>query len=776
VLTAFPLQLARIIKSPGGGSKFGKKRGYTKGHEDEPRKKRFKRKLSRKPADHGGAGPSKPRSGKSKGGAGAKPKSGGGQRGNKQRNSRQGKGDKPKKTKSGGAKPGEAACDVIVEPPASFGDMLTRGLLEPEAVRLTEQAGLTLPMALSLSVFPAGGRIRRCPAAWGLVTKDHWVLGVVRGGFKIPFLSLPPTPMNSRNPPTDPEGMAVLDTEVEAMQTKAVIRRVDGNTDGVVSPFFARPKAEAGKWRPILSMKQVNLFIRYTKFRMVTIKDIRLWIRPDYFLSSLDLTDAYFSIPLCRTAWRFVRFVWRDLTYEFMTNMFGLGPSARLFTKVLAVVIRFLRKKFSMLIQGYIDDFLIQAMTATLCTRHTHVAIIIFHCLGFEVNMKKSSLVPAQSIAHLGFEWDSAAMLVTLPDKKVAGLRLWAANILDNGGCTAGQLRSFVGTAESTRPAVELAALHYRSLQALLPPVGAGENRFLSLTERAQEDLRWWRDALPRHKSSPLRRGPFTLTLSTDASGEWGWGGFSSRGYHQGKWEGEETTWHINRKELEAARRCLLPTIETGDYALVRMDSTAAVAYVNKHGGTRSSTLSNVALDFWKSVSDKGAWMRAAWVPREENQTADLLSKENLLRWEFGLLPEVTKALWDRWGTPAVDCFASSTFHSLPRYFSLASDPMAEDGDAFSVERWPETVYAFPPLPLVPLTLERIKTDAVTAILVVPDWTACKWWDGLQELLVAAPLQLGRPQSLLRPLPGARLPYLGRSLVACLVRGPRSRC
>ena len=61
---------------------------------------------------------------------------------------------------------------------------------------------------------------------------------------------------------------------------------------------------------------------------MVTIKDIRLWVREAYFFTSLDLQDAYFSISLHETVWRFTRFVWNGLTYKFMVNMFGLGPSA----------------------------------------------------------------------------------------------------------------------------------------------------------------------------------------------------------------------------------------------------------------------------------------------------------------------------------------------------------------------------------------------------------------------------------------------------------------
>jgi hypothetical protein len=81
---------------------------------------------------------------------------------------------------------------------------------------------------------------------WSQITPDKWVLDIVTGGYKVQFLSQPKTPMTAPNPPTDLDGMAVLDKEVEAMLAKRAIRRVDGNPDGVVSPFFARPLQASG--------------------------------------------------------------------------------------------------------------------------------------------------------------------------------------------------------------------------------------------------------------------------------------------------------------------------------------------------------------------------------------------------------------------------------------------------------------------------------------------------------------------------------------------------
>ena len=287
----------------------------------------------------------------------------------------------------------------------------------------------------------------------------------------------------------------------------------------MVSPFFARPKTTLGKWRPIVSLKKVNKHIRYVKFKMVTTKDIRMWIREGYFFTSIDLKDAYFSIPLFKTTWKFIRFVWDDVTYEFLVNMFGLGPSARLFTKVLASVIRFLRSRFGSLVQGYIDDFIFQAITEALCTLHTHIALIILHVLGFEVNFSKSMLTPTTKISHLGFNWDSVAMTLSVPEPKIDKIREIASDFLDKGGCTADAIRSFVGRLESVRPATPLAPLHYRSLQAMLPRETPWPGRrFLALSPKAGTDLEWWLHSFAPNAVAPLRRPGFTVDMTTDAS------------------------------------------------------------------------------------------------------------------------------------------------------------------------------------------------------------------------------------------------------------------
>ena len=667
--------------------------------------------------------------------------------------------------------------DALGTSEADLPPVLVTAMQDDEAIRMVQEAGIKINVT-GLNNLLIGGRIKHAPENWKIVApKNSFVLKVVSEGYKIDFIGAkePPVPMNFKNPPTDPEGQAVLDQEVKSMQEKGVIRMVSENKDGVVSPFFATPKAKPGKWRPILSMKKVNKFVRYVKFKMTTVRDIQRWLKQDNLMTSLDLSDAYFSIPLHRTAYKFVRFVWRDLTYEFLTNMFGLGPSARLFTKVLAPVVRFLRKALEAQVVGYIDDFLQQDEDKERCARKTRAAVIIFFCLGFKVNGEKSEMEPTKNITHLGFEWNTQTMTVTLPREKVEDLQERATQIMEVGDITVRQLQSLLGKLEATKPAISTAPLHFRFLQALLPKrlENIDGNTFLPLSEPAKRDLSWWAVSMHTQTSSPLSRGDFTLRMKTDASGLWGWGGHSARGATQGTWAGSEKSWHVNVKELEAGRRCLEEQMHIGDHVLLEMDSSAAVAFINKMGGTRSAPLRDKALELWKLVLGRQGWVTARWLPREQNQIADLLSKERLATWEFGLKPAQMDMIRDLWGEPTMDLFASSRFHTTPRYCSLEADPQADEIDAFRMGRWTNWSYAFPPLPLLEMTLDRIKKDRVKVIVVLPQWTETLWWRKVEEMMDSEVLHLGWYKDVLQGLPQKKLPRLGL-MVAILLSGGKS--
>ena len=90
-----------------------------------------------------------------------------------------------------------------------------------------------------------------------------------------------------------------------------------------------------------------------------------------------------------------------------------------------------------------------------------------------------------------------------------------------------------------------------------------------------------------------------------------------------------------------------------------------------------------------------------------------------------------------------VDLFGSCTFHQVDTYYSWFPDTKAAGRDAFTLPKWQGRAYAFPPVPLISLSLEKLERDQATAILVAPLWRSASWWDTAGALMVGDPWVLG---------------------------------
>ena len=652
-----------------------------------------------------------------------------------------------------------------------------------EAVARVTRAGLDTAMALSLHSLPPGGRISKAFSNWKCITSDMKVLHIVSRGYKLQFSGSPPKFFRGRNPvsPSDPTAAEVLDKEISQIVEKGAGVPVQDQPLQIISGIFIRPKKTPGKWRPCINVKFLNRFLHKTKFACIKLSMVRDWIKPGFYMASLDLADAYYSVPLAPSAFKYCRFRWRGVLYEYRTLFFGLSSSPRIFSKILHVVIIFLRDKFGMLIIAYLDDVLVQAPSAELCSLHMEILVIVISSLGYAVSFDKSELVPAQVREYLGLLWHSDNMTVSLPEAKRLKIVATASDMLRAGSVSVRNLRSFLGYLEAARHAIPLASLHFRNLQILLRPhirVGhhlANPDHLLAIDAGGGEDLTFWSNLTPACAAAPLRRAAAVpdVTIATDASGSFGFGGHSSAGgFFQGVWA-DTPPWvqqgSINLKELYTTLLAVQSLMPHGASVLLHVDNSTAVSYVNRQGGQRSSALNRAAQLLWREVLRRGGWVTAKWVPRDLNQCADLLSKASLDCWEVCLMPDTLRVIWDTWFTPTIDLFASALCHVRPAYCSLALDPNSL-GNAFSLAKWPAVgAYAFPPTPIIATVLDRIRRDQVREIiLVVPHWTGALWWPRLAQALLAPPLALPPAKVCLRQMAGLRTPVLD-PLLACLV-------
>ena len=209
---------------------------------------------------------------------------------------------------------------------------------------------------------PVGGRLKDFKGSWALITSDQWVLDSIGLGYALEFTSAPPSDILVRPTPvpSEPAKRHALEEELASLLRKRAARILppDATQDGFMSTFFLVPKKEPGIWRPILNLKPLNQFIRPRRFRMDTLKTVLRSIQTPVWGASIDLRDAYLHIPVRPDHWKYLRFQYRDVQYEFTALPFGLSTSPRVFSRIVKTMAVFLRK-LGIMVFMYLDDWII---------------------------------------------------------------------------------------------------------------------------------------------------------------------------------------------------------------------------------------------------------------------------------------------------------------------------------------------------------------------------------------------------------------------------------
>ena len=202
-----------------------------------------------------------------------------------------------------------------------------------------------------------GGRLAHFAEKWEEITDNKWVLSIVRNGFRIPFIKIPP--LSSVPIRMSQSSSPFLREEIENLLNKRAVERVQNpETPGFYSRIFLVPKKN-GKFRLILDLSLLNRYIEKQAFKMETVKSVRQAMRLNDWAVSIDLTDAYLHVPIHRQSRKYLRFVHEDQVYHFSALPFGMSLSPLIFSKLMDVIAAFLRQR-AISVFPYLDDWLIK--------------------------------------------------------------------------------------------------------------------------------------------------------------------------------------------------------------------------------------------------------------------------------------------------------------------------------------------------------------------------------------------------------------------------------
>ena len=257
-----------------------------------------------------------------------------------------------------------------------------------------------------------------------------------------------------------------------------------------------------------------------------------------------------------------------------------------------------------------------------------------------------------------------------------------------------------------------------------------------------------------------LRQVSPDLHFWSDAS-DVGWGAHLDYQVASGLWDTQQAALSINARELLAVQLGLFQfrSALQGRTVAVFCDSTTAVAYLRKVGGTRSPLLTTLAQEILRWTESLSIRLAPQFLPGSNNVLADALSRPHQLPLtEWSLNVTVFLSLRRLWPVQ-IDLFATSANHRCSIYFSPFRDPRSASTDAF-LQSWDGLqAYTFHPVAVIPRVLAKLRASTGTELtLVVPQWAQRPWFSDLVQLSLAPPVILPSRPNLLR-LPRSRHLY-----------------
>ena len=259
-------------------------------------------------------------------------------------------------------------------------------------------------VAPSLAV---GGRLQKFWQVWLNLGANPRVVSILQEGYTLPFKIRPPltrSPVIKSGYAHPGKSKALFQALTELINKLVVEKVVIRSSLAFFNRLILVPKSNH-RWRPILDLSHLNLFLKPGTFKMETPETIRLSLQRGEWVTSLDFSDAYFHIPISQRSRKYLRFFLGKKAYQFTALPFGLATAPLEFTKVVKEV-KLMAQARGIRIHQYLDDWLVRAPDQETCQLHTRTLLALCHELGWVVNMEKSELTPQQIFNFVGYRFD----------------------------------------------------------------------------------------------------------------------------------------------------------------------------------------------------------------------------------------------------------------------------------------------------------------------------------------------------------------------------------
>ena len=572
-------------------------------------------------------------------------------------------------------------------------------------------------------------RLSQHVSFWRNINADLFICNTIETGYKLPFITTPNSAILENNKSALNQSSFVSSEIYNLLANGCIIECP--NLPLVVNPLSVSQNS-VGKLRLILDLRHVNSHLFKFPVKYEGINVLRDYLTANSYCIKFDLKSGYHHLGVFEPHRTFLGFKWeldsQTKFFKFLVLPFGLSSACSIFTKLMRQLVKKWRGQgFKIVI--YLDDGICVCDNFDLLVHQAKIISDDLKQAGFVVNQEKSCWHPSRAMEWLGFCFDLAADLISVPERKILLFKQKCEKVIQNNRTSARELSSIVGLLISFDQALgSIVQFMSRSMQLAIIDQPNWDSKF-TISCEVQTELNFWVHNI--HKSN--NRNFLTCKLSTcsvycDASSFAGGGFISGRDlFAHRKWSLQESKTSSTFRELLAIQVTLTQLVDHLSHQVLRIFSDSRNACTILEKGSTKIHLQALAADIHNFAVRNNVIIIPQWVCREQNILADCISKmPDLDSWVVS--DTIYSFLNSKWGPFTCDVFASSENNKCSKFYAREPCESCFGVDALKYSWHADNNWMVPPVTLIGKTILHAQFCKATGVLVVPKWVSASFW------------------------------------------------
>ena len=365
-----------------------------------------------------------------------------------------------------------------------------------------------------------------------------------------------------------------------------------------------------------------------------------------------DAQDAYLRVPVHKSDWRYLGFMWFGMFFIICSLPFGLASACQIYTAFADAVLWIILHNCGLLffendvynLHHYMDDFFGGSIDKNVAKEQLKAVLRWFEKLGIPTRASKCHK-PSQRPKILGFVYDTLGQCVRVPNDKIEKYLLDLRYILTLKRVKKKRLLQLIGKLRWASMVIfpgsafvrhlENAAYRYDELWMMIP-----------VNVEMKREIQWWIDILPTTRNGipfdfllrTKKTSKFDVEIFTDASTSWGVGGYQLDSGT--KWFRHEWISDLSRKpdivfeELLGVCTAVRLWGHTwkGKFVKINCDNMGVVEMLKRKCCVfKREDLMELIRIIGRSAAKNGFYFRIFHIKGKDNKIADGLSrKENI--------------------------------------------------------------------------------------------------------------------------------------------------